>query len=263
MPCELLTERRGDVLVLSLKAPATRNALTPQASAAGVEALETATDDPRVRCVVLRGDGEHFCSGGDLDSLRARRELAEADGRAAQQQAVTQLAGFIAALRSCPKPVIASVEGAAAGAGASLALACDLIVAADDARFVMSYGAIGVTPDGGASWHLARQLPRALALQALWLAEPMSAAQWQQWGLVNLVVRRGEALAQALRLATRLAAMSPQALAGAKELVEAARANTLAQQLRAETELFVDTLFTDNGAEGLRAFFAKRAPRFE
>ncbi len=263
MPCELLTERRGDALVLSLSAPQTRNALTPQASAAGVEALQTATDDHSVRCIVLRGEGEHFCAGGDLDALRARRELGDADGRAAQQQAVTQLGAFVAALRSCPKPVIAAVEGAAAGAGASLALACDLIVAADDARFVMSYGRIGLTPDGGASWQLARQLPRALALQALWLAEPMSAAQWQQWGLVNLVVRRGEALAQALGLAARLAAMSPQALAGAKELVDAAHANTLTQQLRAETEPFVDCLFSADGAEGLRAFFAKRQPRFE
>ena len=100
------------------------------------------------------------------------------------------------------------MEGFAAGGGMSLALACDLIVAAADARFVMSYGRIGLTPDGGGSWHLARALPRALALELLWLATPIGAPRLHELGLVNRVTDKGQALNEALALATRLSAMA-------------------------------------------------------
>jgi enoyl-CoA hydratase/carnithine racemase len=258
MPSELLTERRDHALVLTVSDPATRNTLSPQVYAAGVEALDTAESDDAVRCVVLRGDGAHFCSGGNLQRLAHTRTI----GPHEQHQSIERFHGLIEALRAFPKPVIAAVEGAASGGGFSLALACDLIVAAEDATFTMSYARAGLSPDGGGSFHLAVALPRALVLQMLWLPEALSARTLLQHGLVNLVTDSGQALAEALRLAERLAAMAPNAIASAKELVNQAPGRRLGEQLDAEREHFVANLFHANGAEGLQAFFDKRPARF-
>jgi enoyl-CoA hydratase/carnithine racemase len=259
MPSELLTERQDRTLVLTISDPATRNTLSPQVYDAGIEALETAESDDGVRCVVLRGDGAHFCSGGNLQRLAHTRT----NGPHEQQASVGRFHGFIEALRAFPKPVIAAAEGAAAGGGFSLALACDLIVAAEDATFTMSYARAGLSPDGGGSFHLAQALPRALVLQMLWLAEPLGARALHGLGLVHRVTDSGQALAEALRVAERLGAMAPNAIASAKELVNQAPGRRLAEQLDAEREHFVANLFHANGAEGLRAFFDKRPPRFE
>ena len=258
MSSELKTERLGSTLVLTMSDPATRNTLSEQLIAAGIEALNIAEADDLVRTVVLRGDGAHFCAGGNLNGLAARRHA----GSPAQVQMLEQLHQFIEALRVFPKPVIAAVEGAAAGAGFSIALACDLIVAAEDARFILSYAKIGLTPDGGATWQLARALPRQLVQQLVWLADPASARQLHALGLVNWVTDSGQALAEALNVGERLAAMAPNALSGAKELLNQAATLSLAQQLEAERNHFIDTLFHPNAGEGLQAFFDKRAPKF-
>lgn len=258
MPSELLSEHQGNVLVLTISDPATRNTLSEPLIAAAIEALGTAESDAEVRCVLLRGDGGHFCAGGNLQGLMARR----AAGPPAQTRMIEQLHEWIEALRTCPKPIIAAVEGAAAGAGFSLALACDLIVAAEDARFILSHARLGLSPDGGATWHLARALPRPLAQQLVWLAEPVSARQLQDLGLVHAVVPAGQALAEALRLAGRLATMAPNALASGKELLQGALQQTLPEQLASERDHFVRNLFDANGAEGLAAFVAERAPNF-
>ena len=135
MPSELLTERRGTTLVLTISDPPTRNTLSAQVIAAGIEALGVAEADPEVRCVVLQGAGGHFCAGGNVQGLVERR----AAGEAAQRRMLDHLHHWIETMASYPKPIVAAVEGAAAGAGFSLALACDLVVAASDARFVMSH----------------------------------------------------------------------------------------------------------------------------
>lgn len=258
MPCELLTERHGAVLVMTLSDPASRNALSAQAIAAGIEALNMAESDAQIRCTVLRGDGAYFCAGGNLQGLLERR-LA---GPPAQVEMLEHLHQFIEALRVFPKPVIASVEGAAAGAGFSLALACDLIVAAEDARFILSHARLGLSPDGGATWALAQALPRALVQQLVWLAEPVSARQLHHYGVVGWVTDTGQAFTEALRLAHRLADMAPNALASGKELVRQAGDRTLAQQLDAERDHLVENMFHANGAEGLQAFVDKRPANF-
>jgi enoyl-CoA hydratase/carnithine racemase len=258
MSSELKTERHGSTLVLTLSDPATRNTLSEQLISAGVEALNVAESNSEVRVVILRGDGTNFCAGGNLNGLAARRQA----GPHAQVQMLDQLHQFVEALRAFPKPVIAAVEGAAAGAGFSLALACDLIVAAEDARFILSYARVGLTPDGGATWHLSRALPRQLVQQWVWLAEPASARQLQGHGLVNWVTDSGQALAEALNVASRLAAMAPNAIAGGKELLQHAATNPLTQQLASERDHFVENLFHANAGEGLQAFFEKRVPRF-
>jgi enoyl-CoA hydratase/carnithine racemase len=258
MPSELLSERRGPALILTISDPATRNTLSPQVYAAGVEALNTADADDSLRCVVLRGEGSHFCAGGDLQRLASTRAGPPDQVRAG----IERFHAFVLALREYPKPVIAAVEGHAAGGGCSLVLACDLVIAAESARFTMSYGRSGLSPDGGGTYHLAHALPRALALQLLWLPEPMSAQQWHALGLVNAVTPDGQALAEALAWAERLSRTASNAVASAKTLVEHARSRTLREQLDAERDQFVPNLQHDNAAEGLRAFFDKRAPRF-
>jgi enoyl-CoA hydratase/carnithine racemase len=259
MASELKTARQGHTLVLTLSDPATRNTLSDQLVAAGIETLNVAESDATVRAVILHGDGENFCAGGNLHGLSARRQA----GAAAQVAVLDRLHQLVEALRVFPKPVIAAVEGAAAGAGFSLALACDLVVAAADARFILSYAKVGLTPDGGATWHLGRAVPRQLAQQWAWLAEPVSAQQLHAHGLVNWVTDPGRAFEQARAVADRLATMAPNALAGAKELLHKANGAGLARQLEAERDQFIENLFHPNGGEGLQAFFDKRPPRFE
>ena len=258
MPSELRTERRGSTLVLTMSDPATGNTLSEQLFTAGVEALNVAESDPGVRCLVLQGDGSHFCSGDNVAGLRERR----ASDPSVQMQRVERFHEFIEALRACPKPVVAAVEGAATGGGFSIALACDLIVAAEDARFVMSHARLGVSPDGGGSWQLVQLLPRPLALQLIWLAEPVTARQLLQHGVVNWVSDSGKALAEACAVADRLAQRAPNALASAKELVAQGPRQTLAKHLTMERDHLLENLFHPNGGEGLQAFADERPPHF-
>lgn len=258
MPAELLTERIAATQLLTLSDPATRNTLSHELIAAGIDALAAAEADPEIRCVLLRGAQGHFCAGGNLQGLLERRR----SGPPAQVRMLEHLHQFVEKLCSFPKPVIAAVEGAAAGAGFSLALACDLVVAAEDARFILSYGRLGLSPDGGASWALSQALPRARVQQMIWLGEPVGAQQLHDWGLVGWVVQRGRAVDEALRIAQRLAEMAPNALGSAKALVRMAPMHSLSQQLDAERDRFVENLFHANGAEGLNAFLEKRAPNF-
>jgi enoyl-CoA hydratase/carnithine racemase len=258
MPSELLTERQGAVLILTISDPDSRNALSEAVITAGIEALSTAESDDEIRAMVLRGAGEHFCAGGNLQGLQARRQA----GPPAQARMLDLLHQWIEALRACPKPVIAAVEGAAAGAGFSLALACDLIVASDEARFMLSHAKLGLTPDGGATWHLMKALPRAAVQQMVWLAEPAPARQLHGWGVVQTLSAPGRALADAVAIGERLAQMAPNAVAGGKELLNDAQGRDLAAQLQAERDQFLRTLFHANGGEGLQAALAKRAPKF-
>ncbi len=258
MPSELLTERRGTTLVLTISDPASRNTLSAQVIAAGIEALGVAEANPEIRCVVLQGADGHFCAGGNVQGLVERR----AAGEAVQRRMLDHLHHWIETMASYPKPIVAAVEGAAAGAGFSLALACDLVVAAEDARFVMSHARLGLSPDGGATARLAAALPAALVKRMLWFAEPMPATTLRDHGLVAMVSLPGSALADALILADRLAALAPAAVASVKELVAQAPRHALAAQLAAERDHFLANLFGADGGEGLRAFVEKRAPRF-
>jgi enoyl-CoA hydratase/carnithine racemase len=258
MPSELLTERRGTTLVLTISDPASRNTLSAQVIAAGIEALGVSESSRDVRAVVLQGAGAHFCAGGNVQGLGERR----AAGESAQRTMLERLHHWIEAIAVYPKPVIAAVEGAAAGAGFSLALACDLIVAAEDSRFVMSHAKLGLSPDGGATSRLVEAVPTGLVKRWLWLAEPVSAATLHDHGLVATLARPGYALDEALALADRLAAMAMGAIASVKELVAQAPRSSLVDQLASERDHFLANLFDADGAEGLQAFVEKRAPRF-
>ena len=248
----------GQTLILTISNPEFKNALGPDIYAAGIEALNAAENNPDVRSVVITGEGAIFCAGGNLQRLQAnRREAPEV-----QAQSIEGLHNWIDSIRTYPKPVIAAVEGAAAGAGFSLALACDFVVAASDAVFMMSYSTVGLSPDGGGSWSLARALPRALASELLMGGERISAQRLHDFGLVNRVASTGDALNEALRMAGQLDARAPNALASIKELINEASANTLGQQLASERDHFVRNLHHSNGGEGIAAFLEKRTPQY-
>ncbi|MEO7160152.1 MAG: enoyl-CoA hydratase [Polaromonas sp.] len=254
----LKSTSEGHTLILTLSNPEHRNAPGPDMYAAGIEALNAAENNPEIRSVVMTGEGSVFCAGGNLQRLQAnRRESPEV-----QAQSIEALHNWIEAIRTYPKPVIAAVEGAAAGTGLSLALACDFIVAADNTVFVMSYSTVALSPDGGGSWSLARALPRALASELLMGAERISADRLHALGLVNRVTAAGSALNEALVLAARLNARAPNVLASIKELINDAPANTMSQQLDSERNHFVRNLHHANGGEGIEAFLQKRIPHY-
>jgi enoyl-CoA hydratase/carnithine racemase len=254
----LKSTSEGGTLVLTLSNPELKNTLGPEIYAAGIEALNAAENNPGIRSVVITGEGAVFCAGGNLLRLQAnRREAPEV-----QAQSIDGLHTWIDSIRTYPKPVIAAVEGAAAGAGFSLALACDFVVAAENAVFVMSYSTVALSPDGGGSWSLARALPRALASELLMCGECISAQRLHELGLVNRVSAAGNALAQALQLARQLNARAPNALASIKELINEAPVNTLSQHLAGERDHFVRNLHHANAGEGIDAFLQKRAPQY-
>ena len=258
MAGSLKSTSEGNTLVLTLSNPEAKNTLSPEIYAAGVEALSAAENNPEIRSVVITGEGAVFCAGGNLQRLQAnRREAPEV-----QAQSIEGLHNWIDSIRTYPKPVIAAVEGAAAGAGFSLALACDFVVAASNAVFVMSYVNVALSPDGGASWALARSLPRALANELLMLGERIGAERLRDLGLVNRVCAPGEALATSLHFAAQLNARAPNALASIKELVNDAATNSPSSQLASERDHFVRNLHHANGAEGIEAFLQKRAPHY-
>ncbi len=254
----LKSTSQGQTLILTISNPEFRNALSPEMYAAGIEALNAAENSSDIRSVIITGEGSLFCAGGDLNRLLSnRRELPEV-----QAQSIDGLHNWIETIRSYPKPIIAAVEGAAAGAGFSLALACDFCVAASNAVFVMSYSSVGLSPDGGGSWSIARALPRALASEILMTGERISAQRLHDFGLVNQISHAGAALTDALTLAERLNARAPNTLASIKELINDAPGNTLSQQLTSERDHFVKNLHHANGGEGIDAFLQKRTPHY-
>ena len=259
MAAELRSTFEGSAMVLTIHNPEHRNALSPEMYAAGVEALNAAESSSDVHAVVLQGEGATFCAGGNLQRLLANRQKP----MEVQAQSIDGLHSWIEAIRVFPKPVIAAIEGPAAGAGFSLALACDLIVAARNAIFVMAYSNVALSPDGGGSWQLARALPRQLAGELLLGGERIGAERLQQLGVVGRVTEAGEALDAALTWAAQLGARAPNALASIKELVQDAGSHNLHEHLAAERDHFVRNLHHANAGIGIAAFLGKHTPRYE
>ena len=259
MTAELRSTVDGRTMVLTIRNPEHRNALGPEMYAAGVEALNVAESNPEVRCVVIRGEGQVFCAGGNLQRLQANRQKPPE----VQAQSIENLHSWIEAIRTFPKPVIAAVEGPAAGAGFSLALACDLIVAARNAVFVMAYSGVALSPDGGGSWSLSRALPRQLVTELLMTGERIGAQRLHELGVVNRLCDAGQALDTALTWSDQLADRAANVLTSIKELVDEASQHTLPQHLAMERDHFVRNLHHANGGIGIAAFLAKEKPRYE
>ncbi len=255
MPAALLSTRHGATMVLTLSHPERHNALGPDHWAAGVEALNVAESSAEVSSVVITGAGALFSVGHDLEQLQASRREA-----ASHQVMLTEgLHSWIEAIRSFPKPVIAAVEGVAADAGFALALACDFIVAARNAQFALAASTLGLSPDAGASWSLARVLPRQLAGELVMLGTRLNAERLHALGVVNRICGVGAALGEALALAGQLNARAPHAVASGKELLAQADNATLSQQLAHERDRFVANLHHAGTGAAIAAFREQRS----
>ena len=259
MSAQLKSTNQGQTLILTLSDPALRNAMGPAMYAAGIEALNVAETNPDIRSVVITGEGTHFCAGSDVHSLKANRE----QPAEVQAQMVESLHNWMEAIRTFPKPVIAAVEGAAVGTGFSLALMCDLIVAADDSVFAMAYSNLGLSPDAGGSWNLAHALPRQLASELLLLGERISAQRLHELGVINRVVDHGHALTEALASAERINARAPNVMNSIKELVNDASMHNMTEHLAQERNHFVKNLHHPNAGIGIQAFLNKEAPNYK
>jgi 2-(1,2-epoxy-1,2-dihydrophenyl)acetyl-CoA isomerase len=249
------TSRDGAVLTITLNRPDVLNAFTREMHRAFAGALEEAAAAD-VRAVVLTGAGRGFCVGQDL------HEFQEASGDIASHLEHNYHPN-IRAIRELEKPVIAAVNGPAAGAGLSLACACDLRVAADDATFVPAFINIGLVPDSGGTYFVRRLLGTARAFEFFGTGRRLTAAQAHAWGLVNEVVESASLAARAAELAARLASLPTRALGMTKRLFDHAEHATLDEQLALEAKLQAQATQTADFREGVAAFLEKREPRFE
>ena len=251
---EVESQRDGGVLTITLNRPDVLNAFDSAMHAAFKEALGEA-GDPDVRAVVLTGVGRGFCVGQDLN------EFKEVAGDIGGRLRSTYNPN-VRALRALEKPVIAAVNGPAAGAGLSLACACDLRLAATSASFVPAFVSIGLVPDTGATYFIARLLGYSRAFEWLCSGRALSAADAHAWGLVAEVVGDGRLLARAADVAATLAALPTRAIGLTKRLLERAGLSSLEDQLELEADLQTEAAQSADFKEGVAAFLEKREPRF-
>lgn len=255
----VLEERDGAVLTLRLNRPERLNALNFELGRALVDAFWRAASDGSTRVIILTGAGRGFCAGGDLAVLRDARSR-----NAGHELEGLLLAGKEIAIAICtmPQPVIAAVNGPAAGAGMNLALACDLRIASDQASFGETFARVGLFPDFGGTYFLPKIVGAAKAAELFYTAEMISAAEAARLGIVNRVVPEEKFAEEAQKFAARLAAGPPMAIRAIKKILFAAEREKLERALDEEIERQVECFLSADCAEGLDAFFAKREPRF-
>ena len=251
---EVETTRDGAVLTVTLNRPDVLNAFNAAMHAALAAALKEARD-PAVRAVVITGAGRGFCVGQDLSEFR------EAAGDIGTRLRSTYHPNVLA-VRALEKPVLAAVNGAAAGAGLSFACACDIRIAADAASFVPAFVNIGLVPDSGGSFFVTRLLGPARAFEWMTSGRKLTAVEAHAWGLVSEVVEADALAARASEVAATLAAMPTRGIGMTKRLFDRASTSTLDEQLEWEAQLQTAATQTDDFREGVAAFLEKRTPQF-
>ena len=255
----VLSSRDSGVLTLTLNRPEALNALNRETTRALRTAIDAAARDPEVGAVVLTGAGRAFCAGADLKAVSARGAAGETDLGADLR---TNYAPLIRAMRACPKPIIAAVNGTAAGAGLSLALACDLRLAAAGAQLIVVFVRVGLVPDAGSLFFLTRMLGLSKATELAMTSDPLSAEDAQSLGLVAAVVPPDQLMAAALERARQLALGPRQTYALIKAGMERALDFDLEQTLELEAQLQALAAKTNDAQEAIRAFLEKRKPVF-
>jgi 2-(1,2-epoxy-1,2-dihydrophenyl)acetyl-CoA isomerase len=251
----ILVEKRDGYRRITLNRPGRLNALNVAMAEELIAALDAAEGDPGCRALLLTGAGRGFCAGQDLNEI-VDLPVAEIP------PLIDHYNPLIRRLRSSPLPIVCAVNGVAAGAGANLALACDIVLAAKSASFVQAFARIGLIPDCGGTWFLPRLVGEARARGLALLAEPLAAAKAAEWGLIWQAVDDARLLPEAEALAERLAGGPTAAFGLMKRALESAVMNDLDRQLDLERDLQAEAAATPDHAEGVRAFLAKRPAAF-
>lgn len=255
----LIIENHGATRLIKINRPDVYNALTREAKAELTEAIEAAGGDESVRSIVLSAEGKAFCSGQDLND---RTVKSEGETRADLSETLrSEWNPLVSSIRDCPKIVIAAINGVAAGAGLSVALACDLRISTPGARFVSGFSKLGLCPDAGSTYTFTRALGAARAMEFFIFNRPFEAAQMKEVGLVNLVSE--QFLDDALSWASEINKMAPQAIQIIKANVKLAAEHKFYEMIEVETESQGRLGASDDYQEGLTAFFEKRAPSFK
>lgn len=259
---DLEVSHQNGVTTLTMNRPEARNALSMEMRAQLADVLHDIEHDDSVRCVVLTGAGDHFMAGGDVKGMAESVQKSPDEIRKEFLLRIHDLHPIMFAMRRMPKPVIASCRGAAAGAGVSMALACDLIIAADDAFFTLAYCRIGTSPDGSASFHLPRAVGIKKAMEIALLGDRFDANTARDMGMINFVVPAAELDAETDKLARRLASGPTHVYGNTKALLYRSLESEFEAQLQAEAESFADCASRPDFREGVTAFVEKREPRF-
>lgn len=246
------------IFTLTLNRPEQGNAINLALADELLQSVEAAASDPAVRCVVLTGAGRMFCAGGDVGGF------AEAGGKAGPflKQLADTLHNSVMLLATMPKPLVALVNGPAAGAGFSLAAAADIVLASDAAHFTAAYAAIGLTPDGGMSWFLPRLIGMRRAQELILTNRRLPAQEAAQIGLITRVVTADDLIAEGMDVARRLADGPTSALGVARRLLVDGQTTALREQLDKEAALIADAVTGAEAQEGIAAFGARRRPNF-
>jgi 2-(1,2-epoxy-1,2-dihydrophenyl)acetyl-CoA isomerase len=251
-------EKAAGVATITLNRPDVFNALDLALGRELFSVVLEVDEDPTIRCVVITGAGKAFCGGGDV------KEFTENLPRVGVliKELTTYVHGAVSRLVRSPKPVITAVNGVAAGGGFSLALAGDLVLAAESARFTLAYARIGATPDGSSSYWLPRLVGLRRAIELFYTNRVLTAAEALEWGLITRVVPDGELQGAVSRLAGELAQGPTRALGRGKLLFHSATTESLETQMELESQWIAASGHTEDFAEGVRAFVEKRSPRF-
>ncbi len=248
-------EQQGSTLIILNANPTRRGVLSPDLYEAIDKALSRA-DDPSIRAIIFASEGGFFCSGGDLNTLQQRSALSLAERR----EKVQELHDLVLGIRNAPIPIIAAVEGGAAGAGLSLALACDMIVSAPNATFTASYVKAGVVPDAGLTSSLTRMLPRQMVSEMCLLARPVSAQRLAELGVINAIA--DDPLSEAHVFASAFAKGPRKAQGVIKSLISNAFDVSEADQLDAEREAMIRAVVDTEAQIGIAAFLNKETPDY-
>ena len=263
LPAPVLTQRDGAVLTLTLNRPQALNSFTGALHDALMAALKAAAADPSVRCVILTGAGRGFCAGQDLsDPEIAPDPTPGAPPRDVGALIEARYKPLALAIHDFPVPVLAAVNGVAAGAGANFALTCDLVLAARSASFIQAFSKIGLIPDAGGTWLLPRLVGRARAMGLAMLGDKLPAEEAERIGLIWRCVDDAALTAEAQALAQRLAAMPVRALAQTRRAFAQADGMDFAHALSLEADVQRGLATAADAREGIAAFLAKRTPRF-